>query len=216
MPLDRQHLISCQGEAQAEVHSHAGQAPDALLPQGDAPARHGSDQPHSCCDCLAPERPLTKSFTPDLSLLFRCSIVAFLFLLSPAPKTLAQLLWHVCTWGKESHSSLSGDVLYAAGQLSPPIAPAARAANLEKMHNMHIANSHSSSQSCAPDTTPQAALVACTTQARPLRSQLPRNERQEQRHKKQGKWLLITVSAAKMIFPLSLSSRKAQCCKGGP
>lgn len=128
------------------------QALDVLLPEGDAPAGHDSDQPRSCQARLAPERPFTKSSTPDLSFLFCCSTITFLFLLSPAPKTLAQLLWHVCTWGKQSHSSLSGDVLYAAGQLSPPAAPAARAANLEKMHNMHIANSHSSSQSCAPDT----------------------------------------------------------------
>lgn len=39
--------------------------------------------------------------------------------------------------GARSHLSLSGDVLYIAGSL--PAAPAARAANLEKMQNMHVA-----------------------------------------------------------------------------
>lgn len=183
------------------------QALAVLLPGGDPPAGHDSDQPHSCQARLAPERPFTKSSTPDLSFLFCCGTITFLFLLSPAPKTLAQLLWHVCTWGKQSHSSLSGDVLYAAGQLSPPAAPAARAANLEKMHNMHIANSHSSSQSCAPDTQAQPSkLLRLRAPKRhvPTRSWLPRNERREQRQKKQGKWLWIMVSAAKMTSSLSL------------
>lgn len=159
MPLHMQHLILCQGKAQAEVHSCAGTGLRRTASRKRAPAGHDSDQPHSSCARLAPERPFTKGFTPDLSFLFCCSTITFLFLLSPAPKTLAQLLWHVCTWGKQSHLSLSGDVLYAAGQLSPPAAPAATAANLEKMHNMHIANSHSSLQSCAPDTQAQPSKL---------------------------------------------------------
>lgn len=44
-----------------------------------------------------------------------------------------------------SHLSLSGDVLHTAGQAFFPAVPAARAANLEKMQNMHTANNHSSS-----------------------------------------------------------------------
>lgn len=100
---------------------------------------------------------------------------SFLFLLSPVPKTLAQLLWHVRTWGNRSHSSLPGDMLYAAGQLPPPAAPAARAANLKKMHNMHIANSHSSSRSRAPDAPaqPSKLLRLCTLSC----TRLSRNQR---------------------------------------
>lgn len=148
--------IPQQGKAQVEMHSHAGT--DLRCTEGDALADHDSDQPHSYHSHLAPERPFTQSFAPDLSFLSCCSSITFLLLLSPAPR-----LWlsccGMCTLGRKSHSSPSGDVLYTAGQLSPPAAPAARAADPEKMHNMHIANSHSSLQSCAPDTQAQPSKL---------------------------------------------------------
>lgn len=91
--------IPQQGKAQVEMHSHAGT--DLRCTEGDALADHDSDQPHSYHSHLAPERPFTQSFAPDLSFLSCCSSITFLFLLSPASKTLAQLLWHVHTWEKE-------------------------------------------------------------------------------------------------------------------
>lgn len=65
----------------------------------------------SCKTWLRPTSFLSLSFGPreaiytklysklNISLLLQH--ITFLFLLSPAPKTLAQLLWHVHTWGKE-------------------------------------------------------------------------------------------------------------------
>lgn len=102
----------------------------------------------------------------------------------------------MCALGEKSHLSLSGDVLYTAGQLSPPAAPAVRAANLEKMHNMHIANSHSSLLSCAPDTQAQPSKLLCLLALKrqvPSCSWLPCNERQEQRQKARGHrlWFLL-------------------------
>lgn len=56
--------------------------------------------------------------------------------------------------GARSHLSLSGDVLHTAGPAFLPAAPAARAAGLEKMQNMHIANNHSSSRLQEPGSSP--------------------------------------------------------------
>lgn len=193
-----------------------GQALAALLPEGDAPAGHDSDQPHSYPAHLAPERPFTKSLTPDLSFLFCCNAITFLFLLFPAPKTPAHLLWHVCAWGKQSHSSLSGDVLYAAGQLSPPAAPAARAANLEKMHNMHIANSHSSSQCCASDTQAQPSkLLWLRALKRHILSHswLPCNKRQKQT---QGKKKKSKASGCGLWFLLQKMTSYLSLLQKGP
>lgn len=48
--------------------------------------------------------------------------------------------------GARGHLSLSGDVLPTAGLALLPAAPAARAANLEKMQSTHLENIHSPSQ----------------------------------------------------------------------
>lgn len=45
-------------------------------------------------------------------------------------------------------------MLHTAGQAFFPAAPAARAANLEKLQNMHIANNHSSSGLWEPGRDP--------------------------------------------------------------
>lgn len=155
---------------------------------------------------------LQRALPQTLSFLFCCGAITFLFLLSPAPKTLAQLLRHVCTWGKQSHSSLSGDVLYAAGQLSPPAAPAARAANLEKMHNMHIANSHSSSQNCAPDTQaqPSKLLRLCTSERHVLsRSWLPRDRHDSKDQKNKPRQVAVDCDfcCKNDILPLPFPER---------
>jgi len=64
------HLILCQGKAQAEMRRHAGTGLRRTAPEADALAGHDSDHPHSCWALLAPERPFTKSFTPELSFFF--------------------------------------------------------------------------------------------------------------------------------------------------
>lgn len=163
MPLHVWHLMLCQGRAAQPCRDR----PQKCCFQKETLLQDMTQTNHILVGLTWPQRDHLQRASPQtLSFLFCCGAITFLFLLSPALKTLAQLLRHVCTWGKQSHSSLSGDVLYAAGQLSPPAAPAARAANLEKMQNMHIANSHSSSQNCAPDTQaqPSKLLRLCTSE----------------------------------------------------
>lgn len=109
---------------------------DALLLE-DAPAGHSLDQTLSFQALLASERPFTKNFTSDLVLPFVAALLFFMCLLLPAPKTLARLLWHVFPWGPQSHPSPPGDMLYAAGQLPPPAAPATRAENPQNAGAVH-------------------------------------------------------------------------------
>lgn len=64
--------------------------------------------------------------------------------------------------GARGHLSLSGDVLHAAGLALLPAAPAARAANLEKMQNMHLENIYSSSQLGDHGSGPSSRGLTCS------------------------------------------------------
>lgn len=212
-----QHLILCQGEAQAEVHSHAG-----VGPRCTASTRRCSSKtwlrPTSFLLCLlGPQEAIYKEFYPRLN--FSLLLQHYYFLVSAfsCPKdTGSAPVAHVHLGKTEPFVTVRRRAVHSRSALTSHCSCSESCKSWKDAQHAHCKQPFIIAELRSRHNP--ASCSGCVHQ-RGTSHPLPATSQWETRAKTQ-KARQVAVDygfcCKNDILSLSLSSRKAQCCKGGP